>query len=158
MMDFRPKELLMDEVIISPPEPDETLSEARAFWHETGKMMIRESITTIDGAARQVIAVSGILEGLYFHAVTFSDLRGQAGGWSLGLYLLPVALLLVSLIASLMVFLPDRYRLSFQSADACKLVHERVVKGKLRALRIASLFLILGVAAIMGAVALYLAG
>jgi uncharacterized membrane protein YtjA (UPF0391 family) len=148
----------MDKGLISSPEPDQSLAETRTFWHETGKLLIRESIATIDAAARQVIVVAGILEGLYFHAVTFTGLRGQAEGWSLVLYLLPVVLLLVSLTASLMVFLPDRYRLSFQSAEACKLFHERVVRGKLRALRIGSLFLILGVAAIIGAIALYLVG
>ncbi len=125
----------MDEAVITPPEPDQRLAESRSFWREMGKTLVRESIPTIDGTARQLIVVTGIIEGLYFHAIAFSDLRGQVAGGTLLVYLLPVVLLLMSLIAALTVFIPDRYRLNFSSSDACKLVYERVVKSKLLALR-----------------------
>jgi hypothetical protein len=121
--------------------------------------MIRESIGTIDETARQVIAVAGVHEGLYFHAITFGDLRGKvAGGLPLTLYLAPIALLLFSLCAGLLVFFPNPYRLNFQSSEASKLVHERVVASKLLLLRVASICLMLAVAGIFGAVWLYLRG
>jgi hypothetical protein len=89
--------------------------------------------------------VAGILEGLYFHAIMFADLRGQVAGWSMIVYLILIVLLLGSLIAALLVFFPDYYRLNFNSSEASRQVYERVVTSKLIALRFASLFLVLGI-------------
>jgi hypothetical protein len=141
---------------LQPDPPDPRIDETRGFWRELGKTMVRESIATLDETARQVIAVAGILEGLYFHAVTFSDLRGQATSGALVVYLAPIVLLLISLCAGLLVFFPDRYRLNFESSEASKLVYQRTVASKLLLLRIASAFLALGVVAILFAVMAYL--
>lgn len=144
---------------LRPEPPDPRIDETRGFWRDLGKTMVRESITTIDETARQVIAVAGILEGLYFHAITFSDLRGHvAGAGALAVYLAPIVLLLVSLCAGLLVFFPDRYRLNFESSEASKLVYERTLASKLLLLRVASLSLVLGVVALLFAVVAYLRG
>jgi hypothetical protein len=148
----------VNEHLIRPEPPDELTAETRAFWREVGRSMVRDSLGTIDGTARQVIAVAGVLEGLYFHAIAYSDLRGQVSGGQWVVYLLPVLLLLLSLVAALLVFLPDRYRVNIHAAQASRLVYERVVGSKLRMLRVASLFLVLGVAAIVWAVGVYLGG
>ena len=51
--------------------------------------MIHESIKTIDETSKQLVTVAAILEGLYFHAITFSNLRGTVLSiWYLALYLL----------------------------------------------------------------------
>jgi hypothetical protein len=148
----------VNELSLPPEAPDPLLAETRAFWREMGKTMIRESLGTIDETAKQIIGVAGILEGLYFHAIAFSGLRGQVKGDALLIYLAPVALLLVSLVFALLVYFPERYRVNFNASEACKLVYERVVASKLLALRIASLFLVLGVAAILVAALTYLRG
>ncbi len=147
----------MSEHVVKPPEPDPLLEDTRVFWREIGKNMIQQSIGTIDEAAKQIIGVAGILEGLYFHAVAFADLRGQAAG-SLLVYGAPIVLLLVSLTAALLVYFPERYRLNFNSWEASKLVYERVVASKLLLLKIASICLALGVAALFLAVMTYLQG
>ena len=146
----------MQENLVKPAEPDPLLEETRAFWREMGKNLIQESIGTVDETAKQIVGVAGILEGLYFHAIAFTDLRGQVAGGALWVYLAPVGLLLVSLICALIVFFPDNSKLNFNSWQASKLVYERAVSGKLLALRLASLFLVLGVGAILVAVNLYL--
>jgi len=148
----------MDEQLIRPPEPDALLEDTRAFWRETGKDLVRGSISTIDETAKQIVGVAGILEGLYFHAITFTDLRGKVAGDVLWVYLAPIGLLLVSLCAALIVFFPDRSRLNFNSSEASKLVYERTVRAKLLALRMASIFLVLGVGGIFVAVIAYLKG
>jgi hypothetical protein len=144
--------------LVQAEAPDPQVAETRAFWREMGKNMIRESLGTIDATARQIIIVAGILEGLYFHAIAFTDLRGQVLGDRLLVYVAPVALLLVSLTTALLVYFPERYRVNFNSSEACQLVYERVVASKLLALRLASLFLVLGVGAIVVAVLVYLKG
>lgn len=148
----------MTEPIINPESPDPLVKETREFWRDIGKDMIRETIASIDEPAKQIIGVAGILEGLYFHAITFADLRGQVMGWSLIVYLSPIALLLVSLIAALLVFFPDYYRLNFNSSEASQQVYERVVASKLVALRVASGFLVMGVGSLFLAVLIYLGG
>ena len=142
------------------PNPPETFpEETRAFWREIGKNMIQESISTIDETSKQLVVVAAILEGLYFHAITFSNLRGKVpGGWDLFLYLLPIGLLLMSLSAALLVFFPNRYRLNFHSSEAARLVYERVVRRKLLLLKIASAFLVLSVSSLFVFLLLYLRG
>lgn len=143
----------------TPEPPDPLVDETRAFWRDLGKALIRESIGTIDETARQIITVAGILEGLYFHAIAFGDLRGKvAGGWPLALYLAPLVLLLASLCAGLLVFFPSHYRLNFHSSTASHELHERVVASKLRLMRTAAIFLVLGLVAVFGAVWIYLRG
>jgi len=148
----------MKAPLITPPEPDPLLDETRAFWREIGKSMIRESIGTIDEAAKQMIGVISLLEGLYFHAITFSDLRGKINNDLLIVYLLPIVLLLVSLIAALIVFAPDRYRLNFTSAEAGKIVYERIIRIKQLAFHTAAIFLVLGIGSVLLSALAYLRG
>ncbi len=149
----------MDENLIRPPEEDPFLPEIQDFWSGVGKDMVRNSIKTIDETAKQIIGVAGILEGLYFHAIAFTDLRGQvAGGGELLVYLAPILLLLLSLSAALLVFLPDAHPFDLRAWEAAKLIHERVKKSKLLLLRIASISLMLGVAALFAAMTTYLLG
>jgi hypothetical protein len=149
---------LMDERLVKPPEPDSLLEDSRAFWRETGKNLVRGSISAIDETAKQLVVITGILEGLYFHAITYTDLRGKVTSDLLWIYLAPIVLLLISLCAALIVFFPDRSRLNFNSSEASKLVYERTVRAKLWALRLASIFLVLGVGGILVAVLVYLKG
>ncbi len=147
----------MNDASAPPERPDPLVVETRAFWRDIGKTMVRESLGTIDETAKQLIGVAGILEGLYFHAITYGNLRGQVKE-DVVAYLAPVGLLLLSLTAALVVYFPNRYRVNFNSFEASKLVYGRVVVSKLWALRLASLFLVLGIAAILYAMLIYLRG
>ena len=72
-----------------PLAPDPNLK----FWKDTAKGLLGESIQSIEETAKQIIGVAGILEGLYFHAIAYSDVRGKLGsGWLVLLYLTPLAL------------------------------------------------------------------
>jgi hypothetical protein len=141
------------------PEDDPTISSIRDFWLERGKGLVKESINTIDETAHQIITITGILEGLYFHAIAFSDLRGTLIiDWKLSVFLFPILSLLLSLIAALMVFFPKRYDLEMRSWEAAKLVYERTLKRKLLMLKISALFLVFGVIGLLAAMLLFLLG
>jgi hypothetical protein len=144
----------------NPPDPPDSLpEETRSFWRGVGKNMIHESIGTIDDTSKQLVAVTAILEGLYFHAIAFSSLRGKVSSfWPLTLYLLPIGLLLISLIAALSVFFPKRYPLNIQSSEAARLVYERVIRRKLLFLKVASAFLVLSIISLFVVVLFYLQG
>ncbi len=148
----------MSTPLIQPESPDPNLEEARAFWREVGRGLVRESIQAIEQTARQIITVAGVLEGLYFHAISFSDLRGQLVGGEICRYSAPLILLLVSLISAFAVFFPQRYRFHILSSTGGQKMYEDILKSKLLALRIAALFLQLGVGGIALAMMAYLAG
>jgi hypothetical protein len=142
--------------LIQPEPPDPLVAETRTFWREIGREMLKGTIATIDETAKQIVGVAGVLAGLYVNAVAFSDLRqGIATGVQL-VYVTPLGLLFVSLVAALIVFWPDRSRLNLNSFEAAKHLFERTARDKLLALRIASVFLGLGVLTIGIAVWVYL--
>jgi hypothetical protein len=147
-----------NEQLIQPPPPDELTQETRAFWRQVGRTMVQESIPTLDETARQIIGVAGILEGLYFHAITYGELRERVAGGTALVFLAPVFLLLLTLVAAVGVFFPDRYRVNVHSSEGCRKTYERVVASKLRLVKFASACLVLGMGGILGAVLVYLRG
>jgi hypothetical protein len=85
-----------------------------AFWKNNAKGLVGESIKAIEEAAKQIIGVTGILEGLYFHAIAYSRVRGKLDGRSLLIYIAPLCCWLVSLTLALLVFLPAHIRHEYQ--------------------------------------------
>ncbi len=146
----------MSTPLIQPDPPDPNIEETRQFWRETGRELVREFITAIDETARQIITVAGILEGLYFHAISFSDLRDQLTGAEIYIYLAPLVLLLISLVAAFAVFFPERFRINILSSQGSQAAYEAVVKSKLFAMRAATVFLLLGIGGIVLAMFVYL--
>jgi hypothetical protein len=148
----------MSQAVKEPESADDLLDQSRAFWREVGRDMVRNSIETAESTAKQIIVVTGILEGLYFHAITFGDLRtGSLNGRQVLIYLVPIFLLLLSLTAALLVFFRRTYKFNFNSSEASQLLFEGTVRWKQWFLWIASFFLVLGVLAILIAVGTYLA-
>jgi hypothetical protein len=144
---------LSDEDLPLAPDPN------LKFWKDTAKGLLGESIKSIEETAKQIIGVAGILEGLYFHAIAYSDIRGQLGSVGpLLLYLLPLLLWLVSLLAALLVFFPRAYASNISSWRESKAAFERIVTYKHTMLKIAGLFLALGALALFAAMGAYLAG
>ena len=116
-------------------------TDARAFRREAGRALVLGSLTTLDVLARQLIALSGILIALYFHAVALGELSARVRAWTHVLFLAPTALLVACLVFSLLVFSPDV-----------------ALRGKLLAVRLATLFLALGVIAMALAVVIHVRG
>jgi uncharacterized membrane protein len=83
-------------------------------------------IDTLEGVAKQILAVAGVLEGLYFHAIAFSNLRGYVSGWILFFYIVPIILLLISIVFALIVFLPETYRINIANWQMCKSTIEEI--------------------------------
>ena len=145
----------------TPPttKPSDLLNESREFWLETGDDLLRRSIQAIEELAKQLLTVSGLLIGLYLNAIALSDLRGaQFDFWLTFAYAAPFLLLLFSLIAALVVFLPDEKQWNRRSAEGARVLFEQVVRSKLRQVRIASLSLIFGIIMLLIAGIVYLKG
>ena len=148
----------MSAQLVQPNPAEDDLEQGRRFWRETGRELVRKSIDSVEETARQVITVAGILEGLYFHAISFSDLRATLTNSTMLVYVSPLVLLLLSLVTAFAVFFPEHYRINIFSSEGSKALYEDIVRSKLVTMRIAAVLLMLGVAGIAAAMILYLRG
>ena len=100
------------------------------FWRDNAKSMLGTSIESIESAAKQIIAICGILEGIYFHAITYSDIRGSIGIVSGIFYLAPLVLWLLSIIFAVLVFSPKVYHTNIASGRESKETFIKIVTYK----------------------------
>lgn len=137
-----------EEIHFVPAEPN-------PFWKKNAEKLVGESISVVEDTAKQFVVVTGLLQGIYFHAIAFSDMKG-AEGYSILIYLVPLVLWLLSLIFAVMVLLRKRYEININSTSNSKEIFEEIVKIKYRYIRISGFFLVLSFVALAVAVLHYL--
>ena len=91
------------------------------FWLETARNAAKESIRSLEEAAKQLITVTSLTQGIYFAAISFSDLKRalvvqDEKGWLLVLlFASPIIFWLISLGYAILVFTPETYKTNLQS-------------------------------------------
>jgi hypothetical protein len=138
-----------DEPPIFTPEPN-------PFWRENATKLVGESISTVEEMAKQLIAVNSLLEGIYFHAITFSDVKHGMTSWIAAIYLAPIFLWLMSLIFAVLTLSPNTYAININSSRASKETFEEIVSKKHKMLKVSEAFLIISFIALMITLAHYL--
>src|SRR5947209_7661468 len=96
-------------------EQEQIIQDAADSWRKVGNEALVEAIKRIEEAAKQLIALTAILQGIYFAVFAFSDLRKQVdvlklpipNGLILLLFFIPLVLWLVSLYCATRVFVPQ---------------------------------------------------
>jgi hypothetical protein len=126
------------------------------FWRDNAKSMLGSSIESIEGAAKQLIAICGILEGIYFHAITYSDIRGWIGTVEGIFYLAPLVLWLVSILFAVLVFSPRVYETNIASSRESKETFTKIVSFKHRMLKTSQFVFFISFIFLMIAMGLYL--
>jgi len=129
-----------EEIPFVPVEPN-------PFWKKNAEKLVGESISAVEDTAKQFVVVTGLLQGIYFHAIAFSDIKG-AEGYSVLIYLAPLMLWLLSLIFAVMVLFRKRYEININSTRDSKEKFEEMMKIKYRHIRISGFFLILSFVAL----------
>lgn len=129
--------------------------EPNPFWKKNAEKLVGESISVVEDTAKQFVVVTGLLQGIYFHAIAFSDMKG-ADGYSVLIYLAPLVLWLLSLIFAVMVLFRKKYEININSTSNSKKIFEDMVKIKYRYIRISGFFLILSFVALAVAFLQYL--
>ena len=141
-------------------EPPIIPIEPNPFWRENAQKLVGESISTIENVAKQLIAVNALLEGIYFHAITFSETFSEVKivmtGATAVIYLAPILLWLLSLIFAVLTLSPKAYSININSSRDSKERFEEIVSKKHEMLKWSEGFLILSFIALMIAVAHYL--
>lgn len=137
-------------------EPPVIVPKPNPFWKENARKLVGESISTIGAVAKQIIVVAGLLEGLYFHAITFSDLRGSLSGGMVWVYLSPIVLWLASLFFAMWTLLPEAREININSTRSCKKTFENIVSEKHLRLMISEALLLASFLPLIVAVYYYL--
>lgn len=137
-----------EEIHFVPAEPN-------PFWKKNAEKLVGESISAVEDTAKQFVVVTGLLQGIYFHAIAFSDMK-EAEGYSVLIYLAPLVLWLLSLTFAVVVLFRKRYEININSTSNSKKVFEDMVKIKYRYIQISGFFLILSFVSLAVAVLRYL--
>ncbi len=138
-----------NETPIVYPEPN-------PFWRENAQKLVSESISTIEEVAKQLIALNSLLEGIYFSALSFSEIKPGLTGFAAAIYLSPILLWLLSLVFAVLTLSPKSYTININSSSDSKEKFNEIISKKYRMLAWSEVFLILSFIALFTAVAYYL--
>lgn len=112
MIDIENSEVIAGEVV----------TEEDLFWLDLANIAIKDMHKSYDEPAKQIITVSGVLQGLYFVAISFSTLKDQISLNCIRdyilyiIFILPVVLWIGSLYYAIHVIMPKfRHRISKMS-------------------------------------------
>ena len=129
----------------------EALRPLDEFWLATTREAAKESTKALEEAAKQLIALTSLSQGIYFAAVSFGEVKKVLGQLDLALraaivllLALPVLLWIASLLFATLVFHPEVYRTNLESPDLARETYQEMVAYKHKQLGRAHLCLTLG--------------
>jgi hypothetical protein len=131
------------------------INEPNPFWQKNAEKMVGESISSIEDTAKQFVTINGVLQGLYFHAFAFSDMK-NAPYHTLLIYATPLVLWFLSLFFAVLVLFRNKYKININSSEISKKCFEKIVVGKYRLLWVSGFFLVLSFAVLILAFLRYL--
>jgi hypothetical protein len=120
---FDKRRAMTDEVVEVPGAQPSAMDR---FWLELARASAKESIPSLEEAAKQLIAITSLIQGIYFAAISFGDLKKtlvvhDCWGWlTVLLFASPIVLWLVSLSFAVCVFTPETYKTNLHSPDLAK--------------------------------------
>jgi len=134
-----------------PEVAGESLTPLDRFWLETARNAVKESVSALEEAARQLIAITSLAQGIYFAAISFGDIKkalsqfAPAWQWAItGALVLPLMCWLIALFFAIRVFVPRVYATNLDSPDLARETYKQVVAYKHVQLRRAHVALVLG--------------
>ncbi len=137
-------------------EQEQLIQNAADHWRAVGNEAPVQAITRIEEAAKQLIGLTTLLQGIYFAIFAFSDVRKQVGalnfpiphGLVLLLFFIPLLLWLISLYCATRVFVPqprpvvNLNDMSISGWQNIKQTYEQTAEKKLRWLRWSHILLV----------------
>lgn len=129
----------------------ESVTEEDSIWLEFLVARAKESVNLIEEAAKQIISLTTVSQGLYFAAISFGELKKSLVVMPLAQQLpivlalsTPILLWLISLHFATRVFIPRYYGMNFNSPDVARATYNDIVDFKKRQLNQAHSMLVLG--------------
>jgi len=133
----------------------EYVEEPDSYWIDRIKEILSKSIATIDSASKQMMAVTGIVLGIYFHAMPIKEFQSEFDTVSRFLYLIPFFFWFLSLIWAFLAFAPQRQILHFTSEMDARRDIEEVSRQKFNLFKTSFIFFLLGILALIAALVHY---
>src|SRR5665647_205137 len=121
-------------------------NEPNPFWKQNAAKIVGESISSMEDTAKQFVTITGLLQGIYFHAIAFSDMKNSPCH-SVLIYAAPLVLWFMSLLFAVLVLFRKRYKININSSQDSKEKFEKIVVWKYRMLWVSGMFLVLSFAA-----------
>jgi len=129
--------------------------EPNPFWKKNAEKIVGESISSMEDTAKQFVTITGLLQGVYFHAIAFSYIKTASSPSAL-IYAAPLVLWFLSLLFAVFVLYRNKYGININSSQDSKGKFEEIVVWKYRLLSVSGLFLVLSFAALILAFLRYL--
>ena len=140
------------EEIGYPPLPDD------AYWIESMRSIVRQTKSSLDDAAKQLVTINTFAQTVYFAAISFTDSKKSLVQFRtihilaidldrtgvIWVLLAPIISWIISLFFASLVFTPRSYRVNLNGATSSKEAFENMVKFKYITLNLAHLFLWVG--------------
>lgn len=142
-----------------------SLTKEEEFWIEAGKSAVKNAVIKQEDAAKQLISITSILQGIYFAVISFSDLKKamisqQYQGLELlalvGLFVSPIIIWLFSLGFSVRVLVPITRNTNINSPNDIRIMFMEAIYYKKKFLNYAHSALILGFIPLVASIIVYL--
>lgn len=132
------------------------------FWLEAARNASKGSIGALEDAAKQLISITSLAQGIYFAAISFSDLKKALvvqdwhGWFQVFLFASPIILWLISLGFAVRVFTPETYKTNLQSPDLAREMLQKIIAYKHKQLKWAHRALLFGFVLLVLNIIIYL--
>jgi hypothetical protein len=153
----------MADTIASELSVGQAVTQEDLLWLEMGNSAIKNMLSSYDEPAKQLINITGVLQGLYFVAISFSTLNDQISLKCLQdyafntIFIFPVIFWIVSLYFAIRVLMPKfRSRISNLSSSEIQARWEEDRDYKSRNLIWAQRFLVWGFIPLIVSICCYL--
>jgi hypothetical protein len=133
------------------------------LWLDVTQSLAKESINSIESAAKQVIGITSALQAIYFAVVSLADLRktirsmSNPGRWlTAAVFLTPALFWMLSLAFAAWSFTPKAYRTNLKSPDLAQKFYANMAHYKHRQLVRAYWALLIGFLSVLASAFGYL--
>jgi len=137
-------------------------TELDLLWLEAVRESAKQSPDKLEEAAKQLITITSLSQGIYFTVVSFSEVKAGLAQlqWTLYVgsiivFVLPLFAWILSLVFAIRVFKPEDYWLNLNSPSLAEEFMSRVTSYKSGQLQRAYGFLIAGFGLLIIAIAFY---
>lgn len=134
------------------------------FWLDAAREAAKQSPAALEEAAKQLIAIAGFAQTLYFAAISFGDVKKSLDllstaeqRWFIAALIVPLILWILSLAFAARVFTPQLYDTNLDSPEIARETCEAMASHKHRNLKCALWLLALGFIPMLVNLFIYLA-
>lgn len=130
------------------------------FWMQKMRQIAADSIKSVEEAAKQLIGMITVMEGIYAAVLAFSGIKEMPQGNMLAaaVYASPIVLWLVSLFFALRVFKTQKYDYYSNSPDSAAETFREIAAFKYKNLNAAYIFVCISFLVAAGGIMYWLYG